>query len=238
MMELNGEKNYKKNWTMNEFEFQILGNDLRKLVTKIPLRWGRVQNNFVDDKINMFEIESYAELESVISGLSEDQINYLRRRWFLWQCSKCDEYLFYKHPNVEKNPNPYDKAWDVCISSSYPFDIKGTVIPKGMRNNFINLSSMKLIKFFYDKQSTGRRYDMQNRLFIIHHSFVDEKRELLLRCEWRTKETAYKDFIENVDSLPLFKYNGCLAQLIFIVEKQDHSIEYIIPQTDEINIEK
>lgn len=217
---------------MNDLEYQQLSTDLRTLAVKIPLHWGGVQNNYVDDKINMFAINRYSELESAIAFLSQDKKDYLRRRWYLWQCSKCDEYLFYKHPNVEKNPNPYDKAWDVCINNHYAFDIKGTVIPKDMRSdiNAVLSSPLPMIQFFYDRQSTGRRYDMQNRLFIVHHSMVDEKREFLLRCAWGTKENAYNTFIDNIGSIPLFKYKDCLAQVIFIIELANRQTQIYIPE--------
>ena len=169
---------------MTAAEFTTLSSDLRILSSKIPLHWGRVQNNYVDDQINMFSINSYADLEKNISHLTEEQKNYLRRRWYLWKCSECDEYLFYINPNTEKNPNPYDKEFDVIINNKYKFDIKGTVIPKDLRrdvNDVINHPE-GMIKFFYDKQSTGRRFDIQNRLFIVHHSFIDQRREFYLRC--------------------------------------------------------
>lgn len=58
---------------MTQSEFDILSNDLRALAVKIPLHWGAVQNNRVDDNINMFAINSYAELERQISHLSDDK---------------------------------------------------------------------------------------------------------------------------------------------------------------------
>lgn len=102
----------------------------------------------------------------------------------MWRCSQCDEYLLYINDNVEQNPNPYDKSYDIIINNNLAFDIKGTVIPYKMRNraNEIIADPTEMIHFFYTEQSTGRRYDIQNRLFIVHHSFVDTKRELYLRC--------------------------------------------------------
>ena len=169
---------------MNDFEFLNLSNDLRALATEIPLNWGRVQTNHIDDKINMFQIADYQTLEESIVDLNDEHKNYLRRRWYLWKCSQCDEYLFYINNNVEQNPNPYDKSYDIIINNNLAFDIKGTVIPYKMRNraNEIIADPTEMIHFFYTEQSTGRRYDIQNRLFIVHHSFVDTKRELYLRC--------------------------------------------------------
>ena len=171
---------------MNQVEFNVLSADLKKIAGIIPLNWGAVQQNCIDDSINMFSIATYSELERQISPLSEFKKNYFRRRWYLWKCAECDEYLFYKNPNVEKNPNHCDKAWDVRINQNDVFDIKGTVIPREMRNDVEAVidNPGKMVEFFYDKQSRGIRYDIQNRLFIIHHSFVDPDRELYLRCAW------------------------------------------------------
>lgn len=53
---------------MNEAGFYKLSMDLRDLARKIPLHWGQVQNNKVDDKINMFDIFHYEELEKQINS--------------------------------------------------------------------------------------------------------------------------------------------------------------------------
>ena len=53
---------------MDTVEYNKLSGDLRTLARLIPLRWGRIQNNRTDDKINMFQIDSFDELESVFNG--------------------------------------------------------------------------------------------------------------------------------------------------------------------------
>ena len=211
---------------MIQNDFNILSADLRKLAINIPLRWGAVQNNRTDDNINMFKIHTYSDLEYQISRLSENEKNYLRRRWYLWKCSECDEYLFYKNQNVIHNPDPFDKKWDIRINNKYDFDIKGTVIPASMRDNFDSLikDPTPMVEFFYDNQSKGRRYDIQNRLFIVHHSLVGEEREMSLRCEWEVKERAYRQFCENVEHVSLIKYKGVSAGVIFIVEDKDDDL--------------
>lgn len=91
---------------MNASQFQKLSTDLRSLARIIPLHWGAVQNNRFDSNINMFEIDSFEQLEAAIRNLSPELQNYFRRRWYLWKCAQCDEYLFNLNPNVEPNPNP------------------------------------------------------------------------------------------------------------------------------------
>lgn len=206
---------------MTNEEFNTLSSDLRILAKNIPLNWGRVQNNKNDDKIDMFSIQSYDELEKTIMVLPDIEQNYLRRRWYLWRCSQCDEYLFCVNNNVEANPNPYDKEWDIRFNRSISFDIKGTIVPKSMRLEIepIIKNPEKMIRFYYDEQSKGRRYDIQNRLFIIHHSFVDPIREFYLRCAWESKRKLYKYFSENIDQIKLIEYKGVKAAVIFILER-------------------
>lgn len=62
---------------MNQNEFNVLSADLRKLAKVIPLNWGHVQKNRIDDRIDMFAINSYSELEREIAHLPEDKKNYL-----------------------------------------------------------------------------------------------------------------------------------------------------------------
>ncbi len=212
---------------MNQQQFDKLSNDLRALANKIPLHWGDIQNNACDDQINMFALDSYADLETALAHLPEDQKNYLRRRWYLWKCSQCDEYLFYINPDVEKNPNSRDKAFDICINHHLQFDIKGTVIPRQMRHNAESVIAdpRPMIDFFYEKQSRGRRFNIQNRLFIVHHSFVDYKRELYQRCAWKSKREFYQLFCQNADRISFYSTHGVMAGVIFIIERTKNQLE-------------
>ena len=80
---------------MTPTQFEKLSEDLRVLATKIPLRWGAVQNNAYDRQIDMLSISSYDELETALQNVNNENVrDYFRRRWFLWQCSKCDEHIF------------------------------------------------------------------------------------------------------------------------------------------------
>ena len=186
--------------------FEKLSLDLRKLAKSIPLNWGQVQNNRSDDKINMFSIDLY-------------------------------EYLFYSNDNVEQNPDRYDKAWDVRFSSSIAFDVKGTVVPRDMRTRVEDLidDPHEMVRFFYDEQSRGRRFDIQNRLFIVHHSYVDPLRELYLRCAWESKRRIYRIFSENIDKIKFFEYDNALSAVIFILEREPAVVSYKICGLDARN---
>lgn len=212
---------------MIKLEFEKLSTDLRKIAKRIPLHWGRIQNNRFDDKIDMFSINSYDELENAISNLDEKKKDYLRRRWYLWKCSQCDEYLFYCNDNAEQNPNPYDKSYDIKFDHSIGFDIKGTVIPRNMRGeaeDVIN-NPEDMIDFFYEEQSKGRRFNIQNRLFIVHHSFIDPVREFYLRCAWGSKREIYKFFCDNFGKIHFTKTHNVLAGVIFILERELNVVE-------------
>lgn len=215
---------------MNSTQFEKLSSDLRTLATKIPLHWGAIQNDRFDSNINMFELNSYESLESAIAHLDETKKNYFRRRWYMWRCAQCDEYLFTANNYATPNPNPKDQTYDVMFHCYLGFDIKGTVIPRSFRDNVeaVILNPQSMIDFFYTQQSRGVRNCFQNRLFIVHHSFVDPNREFYLRCAWGTKRKLYKFFVENFRQINFKKYNNCVAGVIYLIEKQKNEITCII----------
>lgn len=53
-------------------EFNILSKDLQTLAKIVPLNWGAIQNNGTDGKVNMFQINSFKELESQIIKFTEE----------------------------------------------------------------------------------------------------------------------------------------------------------------------
>ena len=215
---------------MTDLQFSALAADLRTLATQIPLHWGNVQNNATDDKIDMFAIDDYSALTRALSQLPEAQQNYLRRRWYLWKCAQCDEYLFYVNCNVQRNPDPRDKAYDIRIDGKIDFDVKGTVIPQSMRDaaESVIADPRQMIDFYYDNQSKERRFDIQNRLFIVHHSFVDPSRELFLRCAWQSKRKIYNTFCNNAKYIKFYQTHGVMAGVIFILERRKGVVEGVI----------
>lgn len=220
---------------MNKLEFHKLSNDLRELARIIPLHWGAVQNNRYDANINMFEIETFEHLEDAIKNLSPELKNYFRRRWYLWKCAQCDEYLFNLNPNVEPNPNPRDQTFDIMFDGRVGFDVKGTVIPRSFRNDVEGCirNPQQMVNFYYDKQSSGVRHCFQNRLFIVHHSFIQPEREFILRCAWGSKENIYRIFSQNFSKIQFKEYHNCKAGVIFILERERGKISFTI---DGINL--
>lgn len=223
---------------MTQEQFSTLSQDLRTIVPKIPLNWGHIQNNGYDSELkrycNIFAIMSLAELQRHISRFDVEHQNYYLRRWYLLRCADCDEYLFYINPNIEHNPDRYDKEWDIKINNHILFDVKGTVIPKSMRDdvNGVLETPEDIVKFYYDNQSRGVRYDMQNRLFVVHHSLVDQGREFYLRCAWKAKQAIYHRFAEEAESIHYLEYEGCRAAVIYIIETEKNKLEYKIAGLD------
>ena len=216
---------------MTQNEYIKLSNDLQQLAKIIPLQWGNIQNDGTDNQINMFQIHSFEELETQISSLSDNSKNYFRRRWFLWKCAQCDEYIFCTNTNVTPNPNTRDQGYDIEFNNNnlLRFDIKGTVIPREFRNdiNAILNDPTKMINFYYEKQSTGVRNNIQNRLFIVHHSYRNQDREMYLRCHWAFKLNLYKTYSEKINSNSnFFNFQTAKADVIFIFENLDRTITH------------
>ncbi len=240
MMALSGRKGLmNSSKKMEKTEFEILSSDLRRVAPQIPLKWGHIQNNRYDSELkrycNIFDVRTLDELESCISLFDADHKNYYRRRWYLLRCADCDEYLFYKNPGVEHNPERLDKEWDIRINGKFLFDVKGTVIPRTFVDNYdaVIEDPSEIIKFYYDRQSRGVRYDMQNRLFVVHHSLVSPERELILRCAWGTKNFVYSKFVKIIKDIQFCTYKGCTASVIFLVETRRNQVDYKIAGLDQ-----
>ena len=214
--------------SMTPNKFQQLSKDLQSLVKIIPLNWGAVQNDSTDCQINMFKIDTFSELEQQIASLTEASKSYFRRRWFLWKNAQCDEYLFCLNKNVIQNPNAKDQSYDLEFNanSQLRFDLKGTIIPRGFRNKIeaVVKDPTEMIQFFYDNQSVGVRNKNQNRLFLVHHSFKNQEREMPLRCNWDFKKEVYEKYAEKITSNANFiSYKEVKSDVIFLFENEDNS---------------
>lgn len=218
---------------MDSQEYEKLAKDLQDLARIIPLRWGNIQNDRIDRKINMFNIHSFSELENAINHLEEFSKTYYRRRWFLWKCAQCDEYLFYRNNNVKPNPNPRDQSYDIEFNDDeyLRFDVKGTIIPRDFRTNTTAVlnNPSNIVKFFYEKQSKGVRFNIQNRLFLVHHSFVKQEREMYLRCHWEFKKQVFEEYSNKISQTSKFiTYNNVIADVIFIIENSSRDMSFHI----------
>lgn len=215
---------------MTPEQYYILKTELQQIVKQLLyVQWGKVQNNATDARLNIFSISSFSQLEKEIENFEEPLRNYFKKRWFIYKCSICDEYLFSIQKNVQSNFFSKDKNYDIKINNNLPFDIKGTVIPKAFRSDIKSIiqNPTQLIHFFYEQQSKGVRYGEQNRLFIVHHSFKHQNREMMLRCHFDFKQQVYKQYIQHINSEPqLLQYKTVISDVVFIIENLNGSFDY------------
>lgn len=223
---------------INEAQFLLLSQGLRQVAEDIPLTWGAVQNRRYDNMLkrvcNIFDVMSLPELEQYISCFSDNLQQYYKRRWYSVRLADCDEYLFYRHSNVEHNPDQFDKEWDIQINGNILFDVKSTRIPVDSDFTYPEVleETQELIKWNYEHQSKGARFSMNNRLFLVHHSLCAPGRELDVRCAWDVKGAAAARFIQNVDKIRFHTYKGCTAGVIFFVETEPGRVGYLIDGLD------
>ncbi|TYB76709.1 hypothetical protein ES676_05020 [Bizionia saleffrena] len=218
---------------MTAQEFKVLALHLEAIAPHIPERWGAIQNDKSDAKINMFRYASFEALEIALKPFDDGVKTYFKKRWFLWKCAQCDEYLFYKHTDVLKNPDRKDQNWDFEFfgEKRLQFDLKGTVIPKAIKqrlNPTESPSAEAIINFFYTKQSRGIRDNIQNRLFVIHCPF-GRASDNLLRVNFQAKALIYRQYIHTVkhhDNYPFFVYKSKLVDILYLNEQIDGTVCY------------
>lgn len=216
---------------MTQIQYEQLALDLQSLARIVPLNWGSIQNDGTDKQINMFQINSFEELEKQIINLSDNSKNYFRRRWFLWKSAQCDEHIFCMNHNVTPNPNYKDQTYDIEFNNNslLRFDVKGTVIPRSFRTiiDEVLKDPNNMVKFYYDEQSKGVRNNNQNRLFIVHHSHRKQEREMYLRCHWEYKKQVYKEYCSKITVASNFiNYKNTKSDVIFIIENLDKTITH------------
>jgi len=215
---------------MNQQEFNNLSQHLTSVAERIPMRWGKIQNDRTDSQINMFDHDSLESLDAAIQGLHDDSQTYFKKRWFIWKCSQCDEFLFYRHTDVNSNPNVYDQSWDFEFfnNNELKFDLKGSLIPRQIRERLEGVfpNHMEVISFNYNQQSSGVRNHMQNRLFLIHMPFQWQM-ENHLRANFEGKKPIIDLYINNlrdIEGYNFFDFKGCRSDIIYIRELQNGNL--------------
>jgi len=224
---------------MQEEEYIFLSKHLQDIADKMPNSWATVQNNRHDYAVNVFNYNSLESLTDAIKHFSQDDRNYFLRRWFLWTCSRCDEYLFYRQDGIAQNPDYKGRDWDIEFfgRSELRFDIKSTVLPKEMRTKDLKLipdNHLELIKFNYDRQSRGVRMSMQNRLFIVH-IFTEPDIENKLRTCFDSKEVIYTKYTDTIRRNPyhkFFEYSNAISDIIYIADSGSGFVEYRFASED------
>lgn len=200
----------------------------------ICFEWKEKQNNYDDKRTeellnmgNLFNIKS----EDFINGnvinninnnlLSEYDKNYVGNRLFNIILSKTDEYLFIKQREyVIENIHKQSKKSDFTIineNGKYVVDLKTTRVPKTYdfgkyRNNIDEIINdpQGFISLMYEKQSSGRRYGLQNRLFVIYTSEISNSNCNInnIKIKFNDKENIFKNVVETISNKNLIPYHG------------------------------
>jgi hypothetical protein len=219
---------------MNLNEFNALSKHLSEIAELIPLRWGKIQNDNTDGKINMFTYNNFQTLENAIRNFPNETQDYFKKRWFLWKCAQCDEFLFYRHLDIVSNPNHKDQDWDFEFfgNSELRFDLKGTLVPREIKERYPGIvvpnNSMEIIKFNYEHQSKGVRNNHQNRLFLIHIPRT-WNRENTLRANFPAKSLAidcYINLLRRKQNYIFFNFEGVKTDIIYLIENSNNSIRF------------
>ena len=147
-------------------------------------------------------------------------------------CSEVDEYLFKILPDVlsDGSNNP---ERDFTIRNKVSLDLKGTVLLKQYKGDpeYVYKNPLALIDSYYKEQSQDFHYRrrLQNRLFVVHHSYVAPERESYVRTLFDVKRVIFKRYVEMLmqPDHKIFDYmNGRKADLIMLVETVDGKIAY------------
>ena len=226
---------------MTESEFNVLSEDLKRLATTMPLDWGEVQNDSMDNLTDIFRISSYGELERFVAPYAENTKNYARRRWYLYKCSECDKYLMAN--NGSKTPvtlgGSRNSGYNITIGD-HNFGMYCTVIPSFFMNNTIESLLARqedIIDSYYERQSKESRNKIQNRLFIVHHSLIDSRREMILRSAWNAKRVLYRKFCDSIPDIRFYETHGVIVGTIFLIEKELNKAKGVIYGLDNKNKE-
>jgi hypothetical protein len=210
-------------------QFVALTQHLNSLCHVVPYQWGRTQIKEFDRKLpKLFEYQTYDELNvgidlNVVRGLipdDEDQKNYYRHRWYVYRCSLGDEYVFKSLPNI-------------AAAGRYNLELKGAVCLREGKDDpkYMFRVPLAMIDALYKQESIDfhSRRRLQNRLFLVHHSFINQARELMLRVAFDEKTTIFAEYAK-LFSNPAHKlfdyYYSRKADIIFFVEREDGTLEY------------
>ncbi len=239
-----------KDWKYKQYVREL------KSVPVIPKGWGGRKQNDVDDnavKDLLFRTYKYNDLIHKLEKLSLlDDSDYYIKRWMMILLEKCDRYLFSKYDVVEDNPNYKDQEYDFKINN-IKLDLKSTriskeLIEKHTGKKFYNLSEDEyknammyfinnpddMIRFLYENQSTGIRYSLHNRLFLITADLTSKNNyndEFELRLDFDSKDKLIKDFITSFseDSLDTYdfynlktkRFESVQSKAIFLYKNND-----------------
>ena len=164
---------------------ELAESDLREHSQTLPYVWGRRQGDQFDGMTrDIYRINSLNELLSKYPNDNSELSRYAHNRWFNYKSAMAVEDIFCQHPNVRPESNKRNKLVDFYINN-IPYDHKTTVIPNSMKRRVSEIGTERfdidLIRWLYKNQSSGMRYHLSNRIFIVVVNSQD------LDLSWRVK---------------------------------------------------
>jgi|SRR5699024_701719 len=160
---------------MTHPEFQRLQQELKKR-HDFPYRWFRKQNDQWDAFSNfIYQTETWEKLQNQIFFISKTEqlsktefFQYAINRWYNFHSAKAVESIFKNSDKVHSVLNTKDREKDFYLSG-IPFDHKTSIFPKGFGRDFDYAQENKkeLISWFYQNQSSQKRFHLKNRLFVV-----------------------------------------------------------------------
>lgn len=173
--------------------------DLVKLELELKKRWPyrdlwfRKQNDLWDDYSNfIYTVQEFELLlERIKETIAKFQLNkkhffyYAVNRWYNFWSACAVEQIFIELEGVVAAKNKKDRLVDFSIQN-IKFDLKTTKFPRGFGRNlaFAQAQQEKLIKWLYLNQSGGRRYHIENRLFLVVYSADGDHYKLKAEIAW------------------------------------------------------
>jgi len=157
------------------YDLEAIETELKK---RLPYKnkWFRKQNDHWDDETKfIYKINTWDELIAQIAATwkandfeKEPYFYYAINRWYNFWSAQAIEQIITDMPGLAANPNPVQDHYDFKWLGE-PFDHKTSVFPKGFGYDyaFAKAHPVQLITWFYNEQSKGQRYHLNNRLFVV-----------------------------------------------------------------------
>lgn len=160
---------------MTPIDFYTLQTELKKR-HEFPYHWFRKQNDQWDSYSNfIYQTKSWEELQDEINRIYKQHrvsqnefFQYAINRWYNFHSARAVESIFTTSEIVKPVLNTKDREKDFYLSG-IPFDHKTSIFPKGFGRDFDYAQENKkeLISWFYQNQSSQKRFHLKNRLFVV-----------------------------------------------------------------------
>lgn len=203
-----------------------------QLQQRIPYRykWGRKQNDIWDGYSSF--IYNTLLWEDLVEKMRETALrlhldkgelfDYAANRWYNYWSAVAVEKIFAESVKVQPVKNIRDNEKDFYINN-IPFDHKTSVFPQGFERDisYAKKNEAALIQWFYNNQSTQKRFHLKNRLFIVvyHKNGAHWK----IKSEIVTLKNAIQSFLNGFNEQALHRIklrdNATVLSAIIWVEK-------------------